>query len=203
MEKAYDVGATWYEKRSLAADLSAPWLVLEKYLVEVGANKEFTAIDIGAGPGVDASVFGQKTKISFFASDLSYPMCKLASKRVVSICSDIAALGFKNEVFDLVTCVATLHHAPSLVVARNWLSELERITKKGGIIVLSTELLKNTSPRFEDSPWGPKRWFLPLSQEDLTDMLEVFGLQVKVIQTNQTHRPFITILATKPFGCGI
>lgn len=104
--------------------------LLKKYLPK---KKELKILDAGCGPGAALlylSAFGDVVGI-----DISDVALKFAKKRGKVKKGTVTAIPFKDNSFDLVTCLDVLYHA--------WvedndkaISELYRVIKKDGIILI-------------------------------------------------------------------
>jgi len=109
--------------------------VVKNYLVKESIQGAL-ALDIGTGSGVYAEILA-----SSFQNVIGYDLSPIAlaqlKKRVPSariIQGDAEHLGFVNGVFDLVSCIETMTHLP---YPEKGLSEIKRVTKPKGLIILS------------------------------------------------------------------
>jgi len=99
-------------------------------------------LDVGSGAG---QIVGHLLKYADPAAritgiDISTPMLQRARKRLKSdrpefVTADLAHLPFADETFDCVTCGYVLEHLPE---AKTGLSELSRVMKPGGRMLLFT-----------------------------------------------------------------
>ena len=107
-------------------------------------------LDAGCGTGIfTCDVLASGASVS--GIDLSFPMVKRAKMRATGsgfypACSDMNCLPFADDCFDRVFSMTAIEFVED---ARKVIAELERVTKKGGVIVVST--LNSLSP------WAERR----------------------------------------------
>ncbi len=97
------------------------------------------ALDIGCGAGVYSSIL-KKRGFEVYSTDVSSEMINVARKRLVGTAisfsiSNVYHLQFKNETFDMITCCGLFQY---LVNPRRVLSEITRVLKKEGILLVTT-----------------------------------------------------------------
>jgi len=102
-------------------------------------------LDLGCGNGRFFEVLSGKD-ISYFGVDFSEEMIKIASQRYPNAFfqkANALSLPFKDNFFDKVFSFAVFHHIPSLELRMEFLKEVKRVLKKGGLFILSVwNLLK-------------------------------------------------------------
>lgn len=107
-------------------------------------------LDVGCGTGIftkDVLTLGSKV----IGIDLSYPMLHRAMEKTteqsfLGLCADMSILPFATDTFDRVYSMTAIEFVADAAPAIN---ELERVTKKGGTIVVTT--LNDLSP------WAKRR----------------------------------------------
>ncbi len=108
----------------------------------LNAPDKSTILDVGCGPGFHSMRLA-KRNFSVIAADFSESALKMAEKnlqshnlqdKVTLQRENILSLSFPDESFDFILCWGVLMHIPDIEKA---ISELARISKKGGIIVVS------------------------------------------------------------------
>ena len=102
-------------------------------------------LDVGSGPGelVIAACERVGTLGGAFGVDLSLPMVRLAGKKAARQCrraefrqAPAQELPFEDSSFDAVTCVLAAHHFPGDHEKRRAFSEMWRVLRHGGRIVI-------------------------------------------------------------------
>ncbi|GMW03405.1 MAG: hypothetical protein AMXMBFR84_45390 [Candidatus Hydrogenedentota bacterium] len=117
------------------------------------ARKGLT-LDVGCGDGTIGRALSQATVIGF---DIS-PRCAGLSLRkgIPALVADgSASLPFRDAAFDTAFCVDVLHH-----LNRDWtgiVSELDRVTKPGGTLVIVEPDARNPFVRWTQQPGSPIR----------------------------------------------
>jgi SAM-dependent methyltransferase len=124
-------------------DESLPHHVVEHYL-----NKRLAYIrryattgpvlDVGCGTGV---LLERVADAGFDTVGLDPSRGMLAQLRtrrpeIPTVAGDGAELPFPNETFDLVYCVAVLHHVAEEGAVRRTLAEMSRVTRRGGHVLV-------------------------------------------------------------------
>ena len=123
-------------------------LISRLFADEAKRNKEcIKVLDIGCGNGVDLfylnSIYNNFQKSIFVGVDLSEDNIKYCNdakntEKVSNIhfsVGDIASLSFKDRTFDTIICSEVLEHLASQIQS---ISEIRRILKDGGILIITT-----------------------------------------------------------------
>ena len=160
---------------SLSAQFANIDIYLFDQLLKGRIAKGLKLLDAGCGAGrniqylmqAGVEVYGADTsseaiaKVQRMAAELAPT---LSPKNFVV--ADVAALPFKDEIFDVVICSAVLHFAKSEEHFRSMAHELLRVLKPGGMLFcrLSTTIgmegrLQQVGERLYQMPHGPV-WFL-------------------------------------------
>lgn len=99
-------------------------------------------LDLAAGPGTWTKLFAEAAAGRVVWTDRSQQFLALArdylrghphEERVFFAISDLTAIPFRDEVFDIVYCRLALHHSSDEALT---LSEIARVLRKGGLGVL-------------------------------------------------------------------
>jgi len=134
--KLYDQWAATYNSEVNGKEYVAPLLAAKEALKIPGAASG-TILDAGCGTGLVAEALKAGGAKTVDGMDLSVPMLKLAEEtgayRSVFKADMNNKLSLNDDIYDVITCVGTFtsgHVGPS-----PGLSELVRITKKGGTVI--------------------------------------------------------------------
>jgi len=120
----------WFKgQRAIVNDL------IKKYKIK---KKNFI-LDAGCGAGFNALYLRKHGKV--YGIDNSKIALKFCKKRGLKniILSDIAKTKFKNNSFDIITCLGVFYHKNAN--PKKILKEFERILKKNGILIITTSAL--------------------------------------------------------------
>lgn len=125
-------------------DESLPSHVVEHYLqkrasfiqgeVQAGAR----VLDVGCGTGALAARI-QASGYDVVGVDPSRGMLGVLRERVAAVpavAGSGTALPFADDSFDLVCCVATMHHIADAASVRRTLAEMVRVTKRAGLLLI-------------------------------------------------------------------
>lgn len=117
---------------------------IEDALISIGTSmKKFNSIlDLGCGCGRTLRHFGQYfSKADFHGCDINQPLIMWCQKNIPSasfIVNDpLPPLPYKTGQFDLIYLISVFTHLDEEYQDK-WLQELKRITKKDGIVIIST-----------------------------------------------------------------
>lgn len=184
--KVWDaIAESWYNFRQ------RPFPDFEEIAKRVKLPKKAKILDVGCGNCRNLLPFRGH---DLYALDFSEEMLRFAR----SYCDkhgidaklaqgDCTALPFRNNAFDLVLCIAVLHHLSNPLIA---LMEVNRVLKSGGVLIAS--VWNKWQPRFLWAvitgkkevfvPWrrGSKvyqRYYRLISKQDLDLMLRMAGFR--------------------------
>jgi len=106
-----------------------------RYLTTEWGNRPAHALDVGAGTGVLAERL-QSAGWNVIGTDIAFAMQRVMYDRggAASQASS-TRLPFADATFDVVFCVAMLHHVAEPVAVRETVREMVRVAKPGGMIV--------------------------------------------------------------------
>ena len=111
-------------------------LALESIPLQKGAK----VLDMGCGNGRIFELL-KNNDIEYYGLDISNDLIKHAQKNIPKgqfVVCDLLNTPYKDNEFDLVLCVATLHHIPSKEARERAVAEIYRITKPGGYTLATT-----------------------------------------------------------------
>lgn len=131
-------------------DQSLPGHVVRHYLLKRLAyirrhTEPGLALEVGSGTGQLAEQVAA-AGYDIVALDLSRGMLGQLRRRLPALPSVVAsgdALPFADDSFDLTYCVAVLHHVAEAGAVRNTLTEMVRVTRPGGHILIWDHNPKN------------------------------------------------------------
>ncbi len=133
--EAFDGIASSYRRR--------PWGIIYSVLNE----NTMVVGDIGCGPGHNIiAVLREYKRVRGIALDYSYNMVYRAYRRSVSeglgyrmlaIQCDMRRLPFRDNVFDALLYIASIHHVPLRMQRRSVLKEAYRVLVRGGVLLVT------------------------------------------------------------------
>jgi len=159
-------------------------------------------LDIGCGTGRLYQIFQKFQDVAYIGVDQSDGQIAVAREqfpeadyRVV----EMTELPFEDESFDMVYCIATLHHLPTPELRLKALREMKRVLKPGGHIIMTNwNLRSNTVKKIVEKgklkqdgqdfivPWlhsqGEvlgERYYYAFYPEELEDLFTEVGLTLE------------------------
>eukprot|EP01080_Neovahlkampfia_damariscottae_P008247 gene8247-71_t len=113
-----------------------PWKYVQEFLSQLPKNS-FIA-DVGCGNGKYFNLINKNSYIiGIDRSENLIEICNEKYPNVESFVSDASILPFRNDIFDVSISIAVLHHISTLESRLNIISELIRITKPNGKILVN------------------------------------------------------------------
>jgi len=187
----YDVIAAQYTARSVARGplTSLVWAMVESAgLLTPGAR----VLDAGCGPGLDVAALTARGILATGVEPSSGMLAQaaLAAPGLVHPGS-LNDLGVPAASFDVAVSAAALHHLPA-DAQRDAIGQLARAARPGGAVAVSTE--HGQGGRWEETPWGGRRYYQPATEGELVAMFEAAGLRVAQTMLKRTHRDWVAIL---------
>lgn len=166
-----------------------PWTCVETFLDSIPSNS--TIGDIGCGNGKNMLYRNDCINIG---CDFSTGLVDICQKKNLNvICGDILNIPFKKENFDYTICIAVIHHLSTIEKRKKSISELLRVTKSGGkilILVWALEQENNSRRKFiqQDNyvDWKDKkqnllgkRYYYVFKQNELESLIDDKKLIIK------------------------
>lgn len=167
-------------------------------------------LDLGCGNGRFFELFQDEAekKVQYFGVDNSPKLLELAKQRYPQaqfILTDGLNLPFTENFFDKILCIAVLHHLPGYELRRQFLRQVHRVLRPGGLLILTTwhlwpnlriwrhtklflkytflKLVGRSALDWGDmyESWGKKgqRYFHSISRGELRGLLEEVGFRVE------------------------
>jgi len=172
-------------------------------LKHVNIKDDFVILDVGCGGGKTISRLARRTSEGkVYGLDQSADMVdysrqtnrKFISKNRVEIAEGpIEKMGFKDEFFDLVTAVETYYFWPNL---ENAFREIKRILKKGGYLLIISEMIKDGAYEVENAEIIAKTQVRLVPLQEMQRLLRAAGYStVKVYRKRKSK--WNAILAQK------
>ncbi|PTD93543.1 hypothetical protein C9439_07250 [archaeon SCG-AAA382B04] len=182
-----------------------PWPEVVDF-IEKGRKTNFS-LDLGCGNGRHMKELIKKSE-RVIGVDFSKKMLKKSKREILLsgyskdsfelVQGDITDLPFNNQVFDIVICIATLHHIPSSKKREECLNEIHRVLKKNGRTLISVwsiehnefegkreEVRKNNFDYFVDwksDGFKEKRFYHIFNRENFSNLLNKTDFTVKEIK---------------------
>lgn len=130
----------WRIKESKAEEKRSR--VVAEYLKKVTLDENSLVLDIGGGEGTIAEWIFNNTKLNIINLDVSFNALKRAKNSIYKflIQGDCRKLPFKNGMFDVVLALEVLYYLEDY---NQGLSEIHRVLKNNGYVIISVALGKN------------------------------------------------------------
>ncbi|MCM8818100.1 MAG: class I SAM-dependent methyltransferase [Candidatus Omnitrophica bacterium] len=146
-----------FDKLGESYDKIFPSHIFEYYLTErikliqkILSKSKVKILDVGCGTG---TLIYHLNKLGYdaYGIDNSFKMVEIANKKNPGKVKkgDMLNLEFKNQSFDLVISIVSLHHLGNLNRVEKAVNEMIRVTKKSGFILI-----------WEHNPFNPYWYFL-------------------------------------------
>ena len=109
-----------------------PWTCVENFLDNIPKGSAIG--DIGCGNG--KNMLYRKDCVNI-GCDFSEGLVKICNdKQLNVIIGDVLNIPFSDNIFDYTICIAVIHHLSSIEKRKKAISELQRVTKKDGKILI-------------------------------------------------------------------
>jgi len=114
------------------------WPALKNVLSNNLSDKPLRIADLGCGNGRIYEIIDKN--IDYYGLDISKSLIDIAKENHPEgrfVVGSVVSLPYKDNFFDVSLSVATLHHIPSREQRRIALTEMYRVTKPGGKVILT------------------------------------------------------------------
>lgn len=180
--------------------ISPEWSLLKKVPIQEAKeflkNKKGNILDLGCGSGRNfAKVNGTIHGVDFSQEQLKYARKKAKEKniKVKLTQSEAHKLPFKDNFFDAVLFIATLHCIDSKQKRKQSLKELLRVMKPKSQAMIT--VWNKNQKRFKNSPkekyikWKDKgkRYYYLYEKQELLDLLKSVGFKIKKVYKKQNE----------------
>jgi len=177
------------------------WPGFKEFQKYIGEGRR--VLDVGCGNG-RLSLLVENKKAEYIGTDNNPEFLKIAKKNFPErefVLGDMLSLPFDKESFDVVFCVAAFHHLPDTDTRQKALSEMARVMKPGGRIIITSWLffhgkyvrywMKNIFLKFAGKshlgfgdamiPWGggPLRYYHLFSRRELRKLFQSQDLEIE------------------------
>lgn len=118
---------------------SGAWECVENFLDKIHTNSIISEIGCGSGANMEC-----KPDCEFYGCDFCNEMVNICLNKGLNVIKgDILNIPYKDNFFDYTICTAVIHHLSTYDKQKKAVSELLRITKKGGEILILVMSLKH------------------------------------------------------------
>ena len=157
IKKQWDkISAIGKYRRNLGIDLS-------KYV----SGRNLKILDLGSGGRRGLDKYGRVVY-----SDISLKMLK-QGKLSAGVNLDASSLPFKDESFDVITSIAMFHHLPTKKDRLNFLKEVRRVLKPGGVSIIKFGFILGEADSQIKVKWSNvDRFYYSMSLEGLKKIVE-------------------------------
>jgi tRNA (uracil-5-)-methyltransferase TRM9 len=120
----------------------SPWTDVLRLLGDVSGK---SVLDLGCGNGRHTVELAKRASL-VVGIDLSKRLIKIAEVRVrklglahkaMFVVGDVLFLPFRKASFDVVACIAVIHHIPTRGLRRRAVCEMARVLKNGGLCMIT------------------------------------------------------------------
>jgi 2-polyprenyl-3-methyl-5-hydroxy-6-metoxy-1,4-benzoquinol methylase len=161
-------------------------------------------LDVGCGKG-EFLQEANNAGFRVYGTDIAKPIRSYLKKIHIPSFSSVSEVD--DNSFDVVTIFDVIEHTPD---PHRFISELCRVLKPGGILMVSTPNAASLSARFLKESWwvfGPEGHYVLFTPESLKILLKQHGCTIIDSQTNtltqwmQTSSPLINTIGNKIIYC--
>ncbi|OHT01094.1 hypothetical protein TRFO_01670 [Tritrichomonas foetus] len=147
-----------------------PWPGVRNFVSSLEPNS--LLLDLGCGNGRNLCI---NPKVIDMASDMSMPLCQIASKRGRPVfCATGVNIPIRDNTFDHVICIAVIHHFASAERRIQCLKEISRILKVGGTAFVTAWAIEQKSKEQYDQADQMIPWTIDKRFGDSSKKLERF-----------------------------
>jgi tRNA (uracil-5-)-methyltransferase TRM9 len=141
-------------------------------------------LDLGCGTGRLYEIFKDKN-IDYAGIDFSENLIQIAKEKYGNHfqVADILILPFSDNYFDSVWSIAVLHHIPSDELRRRVLTEIKRILKPNGRVIITCWKINSFFCKDIFIPFqGKKRYYHIFTRRELRRLFEKSGFKVEELK---------------------
>jgi SAM-dependent methyltransferase len=179
--------------KKVAANMNrAHWDLTTWGLKHVNIKSDSLILDIGCGGGKTISRLSRRAiQSKVYGLDKSADMVDysrqineklIATNRLEIVQRSVEKTGFKNEFFDLAIAIETYYFWPNLAEA---FQEINRILKKGGCLLIISEMIKNGFYEVENAEIIEKTQVHLLPLQEIQMMLHSAGFNTVEVHSKR------------------
>ena len=122
------------------------WPRIKEFVLSLDINS--LVLDVGCGNGRNLNI---NKKITILGCDKNYEFCNISNKKNNYIVqADNLNLPYKDNMFDAIMSIAVIHHFSTHSRRIKAINELLRITRIGGLILISVWAYDCQNPKFNE-----------------------------------------------------
>ncbi|HIE27474.1 TPA: methyltransferase domain-containing protein [Candidatus Poribacteria bacterium] len=140
-------------------------------------NKTGKLMDVGCGNGLFFAALQEEKGLQFFGLDIYDEFLKeakvITDDKPILIQGEMGKLPFKDNSFDIVVCLNTLFNQPSILDVETGLTEMMRVCKRTGRIIVDVRNKANPYIRLKYW-WHMRRGDFPTMTYYISDFQSIF-----------------------------
>ncbi|MFH1129367.1 MAG: class I SAM-dependent methyltransferase [Patescibacteria group bacterium] len=172
-----------------------------KYNYDAEELKEYIkqgekVLDLGCGSGRMFEMFLAQD-VDYTGVDFSEKLIEIAKNKYGDNfkVADILNLPFSNENFDSVWSIAVLHHIPSTELRKRVLSEIKRVLRPNGRVVVTCWNIKSLFRKDLFIPFnGQKRYYHVFSKREIGKLFKGAGFKIEEVRFLKRNNKKVNIL---------
>lgn len=164
---------------------------LKKYVEE-----EEKVLDLGCGTGRLYEIFKDK-KIDYIGVDFSENLIAKAKEEYGDHfkIADILILPFSSDYFDSIWSIAVFHHIPSKELRMRALSEIKRVLKPNGRVIMTCWKIESFFRKDIFIPFhGKKRYYHAFTKRELRNLFKKSGFEIEELRFLKRNNKKLNIL---------
>lgn len=173
----------------------------KKYNYEAEELKSYVAnnekvLDLGCGNGRLFELFSGHN-IDYTGIDFSEKLIEIAKQKYGNYfrVSDILSLPFFDGNFDSVWSIAVLHHIPSVGLRKRVLSEIKRVLRPNGRVIVTCWKIKSLFRKDILIPFhGKKRYYHVFSKREMVKLFKNAGFKIEEARFLKRNNKKLNIL---------
>jgi ubiquinone/menaquinone biosynthesis C-methylase UbiE len=173
----------------------------KKYNYDAGGLKEYVkqkekVLDLGCGSGRMFEMFAEKN-VDYIGVDFSERLIEIAKRKYGNFFqqANILNLPFSDGNFDSVWSIAVLHHIPSIELRKRVLSEIKRVLRPNGRVIVTCWRIKSLFRKDLFIPFnGQKRYYHVFSKREMVKLFKSAGFKIEEVRFLKRNNKKLNIL---------